>query len=200
MTVDIRVLNKTDLALFAFNASRLAIADGGRIGFELKGWDNLVGTGSDTIPRRSIQDLWPSSLPARQVFYSYIFRPKYSLRNAVHQRLVHYDAKEFRVNRAPRSLPCATFHVRRGDILFHPNQARYYLPLTAYLKAAKIHMKTFGIRRVMLFTDSRTVIDEAKRCALEFPDLCKGKCRLINYFEKAILYNMYCTQIYHFSS
>jgi len=179
VAMDVRALNNTELEMFSFNSDRLSFGDGGRKrGFELKGWDDLVGTGRNpAIPRRSIQDLWPSSLPARQVLYSYFFRPKYVLRRAVHERLLQFDArlKKSQSTPSPRQ-PCATFHVRRGDILFHPdqNQARFYLPLTAYLHVARTHMNVLNIRNIILFTDSSTVIQEAKQCVLEYPELCKG--------------------------
>ena len=177
------------------------------MGFELKGWSDLVGKGEKKgSPLRSIQDLWPSALPSRHVFYSYIFRPKYAMRRAVYERLSHMDAtimKPLQMGRrqperqqqqqqkqqqernpiVSAALPCATLHVRRGDILFHPNQARYYLPLQAYIQAAKIHMDTLSIRTILLFTDSRLVIEEAQRCVTDFPELCAGadKCYVCIY-------------------
>lgn len=180
VVLDVRALNRSELDLFSFNSSRLLLADGGKVGFELKGdantWERLVGEGSALVPRRSIRDLWPDALPSRHVFYSYFFRPKYSLRRAVYERLSKFteNTRQLPGGRHPS---CATLHVRRGDILFHPNGARYYLPLQAYLRAARIYLNIFNIRTVLLFTDSRRVIEEAHRCAIDFPALCGGEKR-----------------------
>lgn len=197
MTLDARELNQTESDVFGFDKTRLVLAEGGKVGFELKGWDALVGQGhTAAIPLRSIQDLWPSALPSRHVFYSYIFRPKYALRRAVYERILRFDdaAKKQQQRQRQRgekgkhapaamssSLPCATLHVRRGDILFHPNQARYYLPLQAYIRAAQVHLDTLNIRTILLFTDSRSVIEEAQRCAAEFPELCAGNDKTEHY-------------------
>ena len=169
VTLDVRELQQEDLTIFDFNSTRLKLADGGKIGFEMKGWDDMVGKGTTEIPLRSIQDLWPSALPSRHVFYSYMFRPKYILRHSVYERLSRFNMKGDGI---PKS--CATFHVRRGDILFHPNQARYYLPLKAYLQAARQHLEILNISTIRLFSDSSHVIEEARRCATDFPNLCGG--------------------------
>jgi len=69
---------------------------------------------------------------------------------------------------------CAVMHVRRGDSVIHRNQGRAYLTIDSYVRAGRPLMDAMGLDTIVLLTDSRTAIDEALRCADEFPEVCKG--------------------------
>jgi hypothetical protein len=101
------------------------------------------------------------------VFYSYLFRPNYFVR----QQIVH-EVKAFQLVKTEDV--CAAMHVRRGDVLMHEGDARFYLPLHAYLRGAQAFIKALGVTTILLLTDSQAVIDEAAACEKDFPDLCGG--------------------------
>lgn len=65
-------------------------------------------------------------------------------------------------------------HVRRGDVLLHGDRSRAYIPVYLYVKAARIHLDTFGISTILLLTDSAAAIEEAMACATEHPEVCSG--------------------------
>lgn len=77
-----------------------------------KWWVQAMGQakhGVNSIPKKSISDLSNEATPTRMVFYSYLFRPNYFVRQQIVQRV-----KEFNLG------TCAAMHVRRGDVLLHP--------------------------------------------------------------------------------
>lgn len=61
------------------------------------------------VPRSSIGDLSNEATPSRMVFYSYLFRPNYFVRQQIAERV-----KKFGLEGG-----CAAMHVRRGDVLLH---------------------------------------------------------------------------------
>ena len=141
--------------------------------YELKPswWHQAVGMPRPrlkySIPRRAIRDLADEATPTRMSFYSYLFRPNYSLRRRIIQKIKQFDFPG-------ENISCAAMHVRRGDILLHPGQARHYIPLRAYVQSAQAYMNILGIRTILLLTDSQMVIDEAKSCSRDFPDICRN--------------------------
>jgi hypothetical protein len=151
-----------------FNRSRLEMPRVANLEMRPKWWSPLVGRPSSTIPEPSIQDLSHSSVPSRMVFYSYFFRPNYSLRRSVEQRV-----KDFGLRRGGGEV-LATMHVRRGDVLLHQGQARFYIPLHTYVHGALPYLRALGVTTVLLLTDSQAVIDEALACEAEHPELCRG--------------------------
>lgn len=109
---------------------------------------------------------------AQQVFYSYLFRPKYKVRQEIERRMGVFDIEKD---------TCAVMHVRRGDVVMHRSGGRAYLSIEAYVRAGRGMMDALGVRTVLLFTDSQGAIDEALRCEKDFPDVCKGvKWRFID--------------------
>ena len=56
----------------------------------------------------------------------------------------------------------------------HRNQGRAYIPIEAYVRAGRPLMDAMGVNTVLLFTDSRGAIEEAMKCAQEFPEVCGG--------------------------
>ena len=51
---------------------------------------------------------------------------------------------------------------------------RAYIPLQAYVEAARVYLDTFGISTILLLTDSQSAIDEAMNCTTALSDVCKG--------------------------
>ena len=51
---------------------------------------------------------------------------------------------------------------------------RAYIPLHAYVEAARVYLDTFGLRTILLLTDSQSAIDEAMNCAASHPKACQG--------------------------
>jgi hypothetical protein len=70
--------------------------------------------------------------------------------------------------------PCAVMHVRRGDILLHDGQSRFFLSVANYVHAGRYYLDEFGIKTIFLLTDSQMAIDEALRCEKEYPEICAG--------------------------
>jgi hypothetical protein len=152
-----------------FNRSRLEMPRVENLEMRPKWWAPLVGRPSKLIPEPSIRDLdSEGSVPSRMVFYSYLFRPNYSLRRAVEQRV-----KEFGLLKKDGEV-MAAMHVRRGDVLLHMGQARFYIPLHTYVQGALPYIRALGVTTILLLTDSQAVIDEALACEQEHPDLCQG--------------------------
>ena len=60
----------------------------------------------------------------------------------------------------------------RGDILFHDNQARSYVHIDTYLRASRAYLEEFGVKNIILLTDSAAAIEEAKLCAQKHSDIC----------------------------
>ena len=56
------------------------------------------------------------------------------------------------------------------------------MKLISYIKAGKPLMDKMGIKNVLLFTDSASVIQEAYTCYHDYPDLC-GKLKFF-YLKK----------------
>lgn len=108
------------------------------------------------------------AVPTRMAFYSYLFRPKYSLRQNIAKKV-----RAFNLVKSDGEV-CAAMHVRRGDVIFHHGQARFYVPLHAYVRASQAFMKVLNVTTILLLTDSQTVINEAMACEKEYPDLCSG--------------------------
>jgi len=69
---------------------------------------------------------------------------------------------------------CAAMHVRRGDIIYHLGQARPYIELQTYVRAARAFIDALGVTTILLLTDSQAVIEEAESCEKEHPDVCGG--------------------------
>eukprot|EP00607_Mallomonas_marina_P003626 CAMPEP_0182440272 /NCGR_PEP_ID=MMETSP1167-20130531/86954_1 /TAXON_ID=2988 /ORGANISM="Mallomonas Sp, Strain CCMP3275" /LENGTH=624 /DNA_ID=CAMNT_0024634177 /DNA_START=836 /DNA_END=2711 /DNA_ORIENTATION=- len=127
-----------------------------------KWYREAVGYGKDK-PRHAIGSL--VDIPAEQVFYSYVFRPNYRVRQEIQKRVDAFNIQKD---------TCSIMHVRRGDSVMHRNQGRAYIPIHAYVKAARPLMDAMGVDTVLLFTDSQTAIEEALRCEREFPEVCRG--------------------------
>lgn len=51
-------------------------------------------------------------------------------------------------------------------------QARFYVPLHAYVRGAQAFMKALGVTTILLLTDSQAVIEESLACKKDFPELC----------------------------
>jgi hypothetical protein len=134
-------------------------------------WNQAVGVPKirqkNSIPKRSIRDMSNEATPTRMVFYSYLFRPNYFVRRLVAKKVKAFDLVK-------KNEVCAAMHVRRGDVLLHPGQARFYVPLHGYVRGAQAHMKALGVTTILLLTDSQTVIDEALACEKDFPEICSG--------------------------
>lgn len=153
-----------------FNRSRLVMPEVAGLEMRPAWWAPLVGQPRSDVPERSIRDLdQEGSVPSRMVFYSYFFRPNYSLRRAVHQRV-----QDFGLAAGAGGGALTALHVRRGDVLLHQGQARFYIPLHTYLLAARPFLQALGVTTVLLLTDSQAVVDEALACAAEHPELCAG--------------------------
>jgi hypothetical protein len=163
------VKDTANKAVVTFNASRLQMPPLPNMQLRPKWWSPLVGRPSERVPERSIRDLDQASVPARMVFYSYLFRPNYFIR-----QLVEKKVKEFNFGGGMDGEVCATMHVRRGDVLLHQGQARFYIPLHTYVQGALPFIQTLGVTTILLLTDSQAVIDEALACARDFPVLCGG--------------------------
>eukprot|EP00607_Mallomonas_marina_P008561 CAMPEP_0182418214 /NCGR_PEP_ID=MMETSP1167-20130531/2698_1 /TAXON_ID=2988 /ORGANISM="Mallomonas Sp, Strain CCMP3275" /LENGTH=456 /DNA_ID=CAMNT_0024592313 /DNA_START=332 /DNA_END=1703 /DNA_ORIENTATION=- len=117
------------------------------------------------VPRHAVGGL-VFGLPARHVAYTYLFRPLYKIRQEVHRRVSHMSVEKD---------SCALIHVRRGDIILHPWQGgRAYIPITAYVQAAKPFLEKMNLHIIVLLTDSEGAIEEAMRCEIDYPDLCAG--------------------------
>lgn len=124
-----------------------------------------MGSPSPTMPEESIQDFgdYHSEMPAFHSTYTYLLRPKYEVRAEIHRRVEKFDMGP---------APCAAMHVRRGDILLHRGQARAYLTVDTYVRAARPYLDALGINTILLLTDSQAAVDEGIACATEFPDIC----------------------------
>ena len=151
-----------------FNRSRLDMPRVRNQEMRPKWWTPLVGRASKMIPETSIRDLSHSSIPSRMAFYSYFFRPNYSLRRSIEQRV-----KDFGLQKKNGEV-LAAMHVRRGDVLLHMGQARFYIPLHTYVQGALPYIRALGVTTILLLTDSQAVIDEALSCEKDYPDLCRG--------------------------
>jgi len=46
--------------------------------------------------------------------------------------------------------------------------------IDTYLRAARAYLDVFGIKNVILLTDSAAAIEEAKLCSTNHPDICSG--------------------------
>lgn len=100
------------------------------------------------------------------IFYSYLFRPNYRLRLEINQRVTAFNLELG---------SCALMHVRRGDAVMDPgSNARTYIPLEAYVRAARPLMDKAKIHTILLMTDGQAAVQEALSCAKDFPDICKG--------------------------
>jgi hypothetical protein len=153
----------------AFNRSRLEMPRVVNLEMRPKWWTPLVGGPSNVIPERSIRDLdSEGSVPSRMVFYSYFFRPNYFVRRSVHHRV-----KDFDMERKDGEV-YAAMHVRRGDVLLHKGQARFYIPLETYVRGSLPFLRALGVTTILLLTDSQAVIDEALVCEEQFPEVCRG--------------------------
>lgn len=130
-------------------------------------WGPLVGKASASVPERTIRDLGDGSIPSRMVFYSYFFRPNYFIRQKVEKMV-----REFQLIKKVGDI-VATMHVRRGDVLLHTGQARFYIPLKTYVQGALPFIKSLGVTTILLLTDSQAVINEALACEKDFPEICR---------------------------
>ena len=150
------------------NKSRLVMAPIPNLPLRPSWWTPLVGKPSESIPERTIRDLDQMSIPSRMVFYSYMFRPNYFIRQKIETMV-----RDFQLVKKEGEV-VATMHVRRGDVLLHKNQARFYIPLKTYVQAALPFIRSLGVTTILLLTDSQAVIDEALACGKDFPDICHG--------------------------
>jgi hypothetical protein len=136
-----------------------------------KWWNKAVGLHKNrphnSIPRRSIRDLSHDAIPSRMVFYSNFFRPNYFVRQTIIKKISDFNLCSDRE-------VCATMHVRRGDVLYHLGQARFYLPLHSYVQAAHAFINVLNVTTILLLTDSQAVIDEALACEKDCPESCRG--------------------------
>ena len=80
------------------------------------------------------------------VFYSYLLlRPNYFVRKTIAEKVKAFALKK-------DNEVCAAMHVRRGDIIFHQGQARPYLALQTYVKAARAYIDKLGVTKILLIT------------------------------------------------
>ena len=131
-----------------------------------KWWDNVFRPQKD-YPYPSITPYpgvfydSPNSLAVEQVLYSYLFRPKYSLRAEMHQLVTEFALDSL----------CAVVHVRRGDAV---TEDRRYMPLLSYIREGRPMLDAMDIRTVLLLSDSQAVIDEATECVKNITGPCGG--------------------------
>lgn len=161
-----------DINQKSLNISRLHLSSGkGLTDIRPPWWNQAVGTHKNrpllSIPRRAIRDMAHEATPSRMAFYSYLFRPNYSVRRKIVQKVKDFELLK-------KDEVCATLHVRRGDVIFHQGQARFYVPLHSYVKGAQAFMKALGVTTILLLSDSQAVIDEALNCEKDYPELCRG--------------------------
>lgn len=142
-----------------------------------------MGKPTTSIPERSIKDLSIDAVPSRMVFYSYMFRPNYMVRERVAHRVKAFQLRGSKHDdkvtdggggKKKRVEVWAAMHVRRGDVLFHEGAARFYITVETYMRAATPYIRALGVTCILLLTDSQAVIDEALACEKDFPDICRG--------------------------
>jgi hypothetical protein len=99
----------------SMNKSRFVSNHKGRDDFdELPSWwTTAMGTPHQKMPENTVLNLKDDH--ASQVFYSYLFRPKYFLR-----RQLELAVRSFALEQDS----CAYMHIRRGDILLHGDDSR----------------------------------------------------------------------------
>jgi hypothetical protein len=134
-------------------------------------WRGLVGHGTADIPERTILSYMYQYTHSGHLLYSYFFRPNYNLRRKIYEGMKAFNSKEVL---GGEGNPCAVMHVRRGDILLHDGQSRFFLSVANYVHAGRYYLDEFGIKTIFLLTDSQMAIDEALRCEKEYPEICAG--------------------------